>query len=93
MSETRLRVRIEGRVQGVGFRWWTAQRARETGVRGTVCNRPDGSVEAHVAGPAAAVAAFRSALDAGPSAARVDRIIELPPHAEPLPEGFTIVRG
>ena len=42
--------RIRGRVQGVGFRWWTRGRASDLGLRGTVGNRPDGTVEVHAVG-------------------------------------------
>lgn len=36
---------VTGRVQGVSFRYYTVQRARELGIVGWVRNRPDGSVE------------------------------------------------
>lgn len=41
------RIQVYGRVQGVGFRWFTCQEARLLGVVGWVLNRPDGSVEIH----------------------------------------------
>ena len=41
----RLTARITGMVQGVGFRYWTARKADELGLRGTVRNSKDGSVE------------------------------------------------
>ena len=46
----RKRVRIHGRVQGVGFRYFTAGTALRMGVTGTVANRRDGTVEAVVQG-------------------------------------------
>lgn len=41
----RLTVWVRGRVQGVGFRWWTRSRALELGLTGTVANLDDGRVE------------------------------------------------
>ena len=92
MQHTRERLRIEGRVQGVGFRWWTRQRAREAGLRGTVRNLEDGAVEVEVCGAGAAVAAFRTALEHGPSGARVERVASLSVGDGPLPDGFEIRR-
>jgi acylphosphatase len=46
----RLTVVVRGRVQGVGFRWWTRARALELGLVGTATNRPDGQVEVVVEG-------------------------------------------
>ncbi|KAJ0987205.1 hypothetical protein J5N97_005561 [Dioscorea zingiberensis] len=50
-----VRVIIKGRVQGVFFRDWTVQNARELGLNGWVRNRRDGSVEALFSGEPAAV--------------------------------------
>jgi acylphosphatase len=41
----RLTVWVSGRVQGVGFRWWTRSRALELGLGGSASNLPDGRVE------------------------------------------------
>ncbi|HLT61152.1 MAG TPA: acylphosphatase [Microlunatus sp.] len=40
-----VRVRVTGLVQGVGFRYRTAEQARRLGLTGSAVNRPDGSVE------------------------------------------------
>ena len=48
-------VRISGRVQGVGFRAWTEQRANALGLSGWVRNCANGEVEAVFSGPAEAV--------------------------------------
>jgi acylphosphatase len=80
-------VRIEGRVQGVGYRDWMLVQAQRIGVQGWVRNRRDGSVEALVAGDEAAVQSLLTACRRGPSLARVERIEER--FAEPPSEpGF-----
>lgn len=68
------RVRIEGLVQGVGYRAWTARTARALGLTGWVRNRRDGSVEAHFQGPAGKVAEMLLACETGPRSAEVERI-------------------
>ena len=57
MSEQikRVRVRIEGRVQGVFFRAYTQEEGERLGLQGWVRNRPDGSVEAAIEGEASQV--------------------------------------
>ncbi|MEJ2678716.1 MAG: acylphosphatase [Gemmatimonadota bacterium] len=92
VDEVRRAVRLTGRVQGVGFRWWTRHTAEEIGVRGTVRNAVDGSVEVRFAGPADAVDRFMEALRAGPPYARVDRLEEMSPPDRDLPDTFEIVR-
>lgn len=90
MVESRLSVILEGRVQGVGFRWWTLREARRLGLRGTVRNRPDGAVEVHAAGSAADLADFFAALRRGPPGAVVERTRDAPSPAE-LPDGFLVL--
>ncbi len=65
---------IEGRVQGVGFRYWAATTAHRLGLAGWVRNLTDGRVEALVQGPHAAVTEFIAACQAGPSSARVTSV-------------------
>ena len=74
MAEPARRVRVTGRVQGVFFRAWTQQQARELGVHGWVRNASDGSVEAHLEGDEAAVKALIQRLNEGPSAADVHQV-------------------
>lgn len=70
----RLRLVISGRVQGVGFRASAAGKAAKMGLRGWVCNRPDGSVETEFEGPAEAVEALRTWCAQGPPLARVTNV-------------------
>lgn len=64
-------LRIHGRVQGVGYRAWTSHTAKKRGLAGWVRNLSDGTVEAVVQGPRAAVNAMVAACQAGPPLARV----------------------
>lgn len=65
---------MTGRVQGVGFRWWTRKLARDLGLVGRVRNRVDGSVEIRAAGDEAALKRLEVALRRGPATARVDSV-------------------
>ena len=65
---------ISGRVQGVGFRYFTQDTARREGVTGWVRNLADGGVEALVEGEAEAVTRVERALRTGPRGSRVDRV-------------------
>jgi acylphosphatase len=47
----RLTAWVRGRVQGVGFRWWTRSRALELGLVGSAANLADGRVEVVAEGP------------------------------------------
>ncbi len=76
MSEVARRLRIEGRVQGVGYRWSMRAEARRLGVVGWVRNRRDGTVEAVMAGGAGALEALRQWARRGPPGSRVDRVEE-----------------
>ncbi|MBO0712100.1 MAG: acylphosphatase [Acetobacteraceae bacterium] len=84
------RLIVTGRVQAVGFRMWMEQEARRVGVSGWVRNRADGSIEAVIAGDAAAVEEMMRACRRGPRLARVDRIEE--ELVDPPPEpGFRVL--
>jgi acylphosphatase len=65
---------ISGRVQGVGFRWFTHDAAEREGVHGWVRNLADGSVEVFVEGEIESVRRLEAALRRGPAAARVGDI-------------------
>ena len=74
VMEKAVDVRITGRVQGVSFRYYTSERARQLGVTGWVRNEPDGSVAGHFEGPADAVDALVAWCHEGPAAAHVDAV-------------------
>jgi len=83
-TTVRRRVRVHGRVQGVGFRWATRQAAARAGVVGHVRNLPDGTVEAEVEGAPDDVAAMLDFLRAGPTAALVTAldVEDVPPRGD-----------
>jgi acylphosphatase len=68
------RLRITGRVQGVGFRYALQAEAGRLGLAGWVRNRRDGSVEALAQGPAQALDALTAWARRGPPAARVAEV-------------------
>jgi acylphosphatase len=67
---------IQGRVQGVGFRWFVQREASELNLRGWVRNTEDGDVEVVAAGEAGDLDELRASLRKGPRGSRVDRIVE-----------------
>jgi acylphosphatase len=69
------RLIVTGRVQGVGFRYFTRDAARIEGLRGTVRNLDDGGVEIEVEGDAEAVLRFERSVRCGPGGARVDQVM------------------
>ena len=82
--------RIEGRVQGVGFRWWTVRTAHFLGLRGWVMNLAGGAVEVHGSGSAEALDHMREQLGVGPSGSRVDEVADVPASGDLPPSGFEI---
>jgi acylphosphatase len=72
MADCARRVRVTGRVQGVFFRAWTRDQARELSVAGWVRNAADGSVEAHVEGERGAVDKLIDRMRQGPPSAMVE---------------------
>ena len=65
---------VRGRVQGVGFRWFTQRAGGALGLGGQVRNLTDGSVEVHARGAASALAELEAALRKGPPGSRVDEV-------------------
>jgi len=88
-----IHLEIRGRVQGVGFRWFVQETARELGLSGWVSNRRDGSVELAAAGAEEALEKLRTAVRNGPPGAVVQTVNDLPaPEERTLPKPFTIAR-
>jgi acylphosphatase len=67
---------IQGRVQGVGFRWFVHREADKLDLRGWVRNTEEGDVEVVASGTPEAMARLRSSLRSGPRGSRVDQLIE-----------------
>jgi acylphosphatase len=78
VPQTALRLIVEGRVQGVGFRMFVSDAARSRDLRGWVRNRRDGSVEALLIGDEGAVAAVAAQCRKGPRLAQVTKVTEEP---------------
>lgn len=72
--QTRIELRIHGRVQGVSFRAHARERAVALGLVGLVRNRRDGSVELVAEGAPEAIEAIREWSHEGPPWARVERV-------------------
>jgi acylphosphatase len=73
--DVRLTAWVHGRVQGVGFRWWTRCRALELGLTGYVANLADGRVLVIAQGPRAAGEKLLQLLDGGVTPGRVDDVV------------------
>ncbi len=73
-------IKVSGRVQGVGFRYYTKKKAQECGVNGFVQNKSDGSVYIEAHGEKIGIDTFTDWCKQGPSWARVVdiQICELP---------------
>jgi acylphosphatase len=88
----RLHVLVRGRVQGVGFRWFVRETARELGLAGWVRNRPDGSVEVAAEGSADLLEKLRHELLQGPPGAAVASLDDLGAGDQVHKDPFEIVR-
>ncbi len=82
MSKKAIILQIFGRVQGVGFRYYTQKKAEELDIKGYVRNRPDGSVYIVAEGSPDALESFVYWCEEGPSWARVSKVEkqEIPPN-------------
>jgi acylphosphatase len=88
---TRRRIRISGRVQGVGFRYFVMRAAQALDVSGWVENCRDGSVLCEAQAGSEVMDRFQARLGEGPSFSRVEKleVDELEPRSESF-SGFEI---
>lgn len=86
-----LHAKISGDVQGVGFRWFTLQAARECQVDGWVRNLPDGRVELLAQGERARLSRLLQHVRQGPPGSRVLQVIENWGPVDERESGFRIL--
>jgi acylphosphatase len=84
------RILVSGRVQGVGFRFFTQAAAIREGLHGWVRNLPDGRVEIAAEGEAESLERFEHALRRGPRGARVEQVESADTGASGNDTGFSI---
>jgi acylphosphatase len=72
-DQQRLRATVQGRVQGVGFRYAVLSEAKSLGLTGFVENLPDGSVHVEAEGPPDLLDRLEDLLREGPRPAKVDQ--------------------
>ena len=84
--------RVTGRVQGVGFRWFTSRAAKKLGVSGTVYNHSDGSVRVHARGALALLDQLETIIARGPVAGKVEAVERVRPSQAVKADGFRIQR-
>lgn len=90
----RYHLRVAGRVQGVGFRWFVREEARRLNVAGWVRNLPTGEVEIFAEGSRESLEELARRVAEGPPGARVEVVHRLPPPdgTGALPTPFAIQR-
>ncbi len=81
---------VGGRVQGVGFRYFTQASAAREGVCGWVKNLPDGRVAIRAEADADALERFERDIRRGPPGARVDHVESIQAHPDERHTGFSI---
>jgi acylphosphatase len=75
-NDLRLTAWVHGRVQGVGFRWWTRRTALKLGLRGWASNLADGRVEVVAEGQREVCEKLLTALRGGRTPGWVDTVVE-----------------
>ena len=88
-----IHLKVAGKVQGVGFRWFVCERAQELGLAGWVKNTSDGDVEMLASGDHSKLQALEAAARRGPAGARVIDVHQLAPVPDAAyPSPFRIER-
>jgi acylphosphatase len=82
---------IEGRVQGVGYRFHVVRAAADRGIRGWVRNLPDGRVEIFAEGEVRELDTFREEVRRGPGHALVRSLNEIEETPDGRFAGFDVV--
>jgi acylphosphatase len=75
VADVRLTAWVHGRVQGVGFRWWTRSRALELGLTGYAANQRDGRVLVVAQGPRESCDKLLHLLQGDATPGQVDDVI------------------
>lgn len=86
-----MHLRVRGRVQGIGFRWFVRVHARRLGLAGWVANDADGSVEIAASGDQAKLDELKRTVARGPNGAVIEAVDELQP-VDNLEYPFTVHR-
>ena len=92
-ADVALHAVVQGRVQGVGYRYFVTQEAARLGLRGWVRNLPNGAVEIVAEGPRPALDTFLTALKRGPAGARVANVDLQWEEASAAMQGFSVRRA
>jgi acylphosphatase len=71
-----LHILVSGRVQMVGYRYYTVYRARKYGLSGWVKNLYDGKVEIEAEGNRSSLTMFLEDIRVGPSSAEVSHVLD-----------------
>ena len=87
-----MHLKVSGRVQGVGFRWYVRVAGRRLGLAGWVRNREDGTVELAASGPQEKLEELKRQVRRGPDASEVDSVQELDDVSEDLEFPFGMRR-
>jgi acylphosphatase len=88
-----IHLKVVGRVQGVGFRWFVREQAVRLGISGWVKNTDTGDVEVAASGDEAKLSLLEAAVKRGPAGATVQQVERVPaPTAATYPSPFRIER-